>query len=215
VRMLPRQQSIATQLPHAAGIAWATAIRGAEGVTLAYCGDGATSEGDFHEACNLAGVMGVPLVLVIINNQYAISTPFSSQTRASRLADRALGYGFPGVAVDGNDLFAVYDVTREAVARARAGRGPTLIEAITYRVGFHNTSDNPSLYRDPEEVDEASRYDPIARLSAYAVSAGIVDRNMLAALVGEVTAEVDAALGRALAYPAPAPEEASRHVFAD
>lgn len=215
VRMLPRQQSIATQLPHAVGIAWASAIRGADGVTLAYCGDGATSEGDFHEACNLAGVMGVPLVLVIINNQYAISTPLSSQTRAPRLADRALGYGFPGIAVDGNDLFAMYEVTREAVARARAGQGPTLIEAITYRVGFHNTSDNPSLYRDPEEVHEASRYDPIVRLSAYALSAGLMDRNMLPALIDEVTAEVDAALDRALTYPAPAPEEASRHVFAD
>lgn len=97
--MLPRQQSIATQLPHAVGIAWASLIRGLKGVTLAYCGDGATSEGDFHEACNLAGVMDVPLVLVIINNQYAISTPISKQTRAARLADRARGYGFPGVAV--------------------------------------------------------------------------------------------------------------------
>ena len=121
VRMLPRQQSIATQLQHAAGIAWATKIRGGDEVTLAYCGDGATSEGDFHEACNLAGVMQVPMVLVVINNQYAISTPFSRQTRAERLADRALGYGFPGVTVDGNDVVAVHDVTQRAVARARAG----------------------------------------------------------------------------------------------
>lgn len=215
VRMLPRQQSIATQLPHAVGLAWASSIRGLEGVTLAYCGDGATSEGDFHEACNLAGVMGVPLVLVIINNQYAISTPVSKQTRAARLADRARGYGFPGVAVDGNDLFAVHAVTRQAVERARAGHGPTMIEAVTYRVGFHNTSDNPSLYRDDAEVVTASADDPVARLSAYAVRIGLVDTDSVRVLEAEVRAEVDAALALALSYPAPGPEEALRHIFAD
>lgn len=215
VRMLPRQQSIASQLPHAVGIAWASSIRGLGGVTLAYCGDGATSEGDFHEACNLAGVMEVPLVLVIINNQYAISTPASRQTRAARLADRARGYGFPGVVVDGNDLFAVYEVTRRAVERARGGLGPTMIEAVTYRLGFHNTSDNPSLYRDPGEVVEARERDPVARLSAYAVSAGLVDQSALAAQQAEVRAEVDAALERALTFPAAGPEEVRRHIFAD
>ena len=215
VRMLPRQQSIAAQLPHAAGIAWASSIRGLDDVTLAYCGDGATSEGDFHEACNLAGVMGVPLVLVIINNQYAISTPVSRQTRAVRLADRARGYGFPGVAVDGDDLFAVYEVTRQAVERARAGHGPTMVEAVTYRVGFHNTSDNPSLYRDPSEVTHASEHDPVTRLVAYAVGAGLVDRDAIETLVAEVGAEVDTALDRALSYPPPGPEEVFRHILAD
>jgi pyruvate dehydrogenase E1 component alpha subunit len=215
VRMLPRQQSIGTQLPHAVGIAWASSIQGLDGVTLAYCGDGATSEGDFHEACNLAGVMNVPLVLVILNNQYAISTPLSRQTRAGRLADRARGYGFPGVAVDGNDLFAVYEVTRQAVKRARAGEGPTMIEAVTYRVGFHNTSDNPSLYRDPGEVAEASERDPVTRLTTYAVTAGVMDRNAVDAQEAEVRVEVDAALERAMSYPVPAPEAAFRHIFAD
>lgn len=214
VQMLPRQQSIAAQLPHAVGIAWATSIRGLDGVTLAYCGDGATSEGDFHEACNLAGVMSVPLVLMIINNQYAISTPISRQTHGD-LADRARGYGFPGVAVDGNDLFAVYEITRRAVERARADQGPTLIEAVTYRLSFHNTSDNPSLYRDPDEVAQASERDPVARLLTYAVNAGVVDRNAIRAQEAEVRAAVDAALDRALSYPAPAPAEAFRHIFAD
>ena len=215
VRMLPRQQAIATQLPHAVGIAWASSIRRREGVTLAYCGDGATSEGDFHEACNLAGVMGVALVLVIINNQYAISTPVSKQTRAPRLADRARGYGFPGVAVDGNDLFAVYEATRQAVERARTGQGPTMIEAVTYRIGFHNTSDNSSLYREPGEVAEARQRDPVARLATYAVTAGLVDPDTLDAQENEVRAEVDAAFERASSYPAPGPQEAFRHVFAD
>ncbi|WP_165763440.1 MULTISPECIES: thiamine pyrophosphate-dependent enzyme [unclassified Nocardioides] len=215
VRMLPRQQSIAAQLPHAVGIAWATSIRGLDGVTLAYCGDGATSEGDFHEACNLAGVMGVPLVLVVINNQYAISTPVSRQTRATRLADRARGYGFPGVAVDGDDLFAMYEVTRQAVERARAGQGPTMIEAVTYRMSFHNTSDNPSLYRDPSEVATAGQNDPVARLVAYATGAGVMRPDAIEAVEAEVRAEVEAALDRALSHPAPGPEEIFRHVFAD
>ncbi|GAA1135999.1 pyruvate dehydrogenase (acetyl-transferring) E1 component subunit alpha [Nocardioides aquiterrae] len=215
VRMLPRQQSIASQLPHAAGIAWATAIRGLDGVTLAYCGDGATSEGDFHEACNLAGVMGVPLVLVVINNQYAISTPVSRQTRAIRLAHRARGYGFPGVAVDGDDLFAVHEVTRQAVERARAGGGPTMIEAVTYRMSFHNTSDNPSLYRDPSEEAEAGLRDPVARLVAYATGAGLMTPDAIDVVEAEVRAEVAAALDLALSYPAPGPEEIFRHVFSD
>lgn len=215
VLMLPRQQSIATQLPHAVGLAWASSIRGLPGVTLVYCGDGATSEGDFHEACNLAGVMGVPVVVVVINNQYAISTPYSSQTRAARLADRAQGYGFPGVAVDGNDLLAVHEVTRQAVQRARDGLGPTLVEAVTYRMGFHNTSDNPALYRDRAEVLEAGRRDPVARLSAYAVGAGLLDQDEIVAQEHEVRSEVDAALRRALAFAPPDPEEARRHVFGD
>lgn len=213
LRMLPRQQSIASQLPHAVGIAWASSIQGRDDVTLAYCGDGATSEGDFHEACNLAGVMQVPLVLVVINNQYAISTPVSRQTRAARLADRARGYGFPGVAVDGNDLLAVHEVTREAVKRARAGLGPTMIEAVTYRLGFHNTSDNPSLYRDGDEVAEAEARDPVTRLSAYAVSSGLLDQASVEAQRHEVRAEVDAALELALSYPTARPEDVFRHVF--
>ncbi len=214
VRMLPRQQSIAAQLPHAVGIAWASSIRDQGNVTLAYCGDGATSEGDFHEACNLAGVMEVPFVLVVINNQYAISTHVSHQTRAGRLADRARGYGFPGVAVDGNDLFAVHQATQQAVERARAGRGPTMIEAVTYRVGFHNTSDNPSLYRDAAEVTEAEQHDPLRRLTEYARRAGIMDPDAIDLQATRARSEIDIALERALAYPAPQAEEILRHVFA-
>lgn len=212
VRMLPRQQAIAAQLPHAAGIAWASAIRGEPSVTLAYCGDGATSEGDFHEACNLAGVMVVPLVLVVINNQYAISTPFARQTAARRLADRARGYGFPGVAVDGNDLFAVHEVTREAVARARRGEGPTLVEAVTYRRSFHNTSDNPSKYRDAGEVADAAERDPVDRLTAYALRHGVVDGDGIRTLDADLRAEVDAALDVALSAPRPGPDDVLRHV---
>ncbi len=199
--MLPRQQSIGTQLPHAVGIAWSASIQGRDDVTLAYCGDGATSEGDFHEACNLAGVMQVPLVLVIINNQYAISTPVDRQTRAARLADRARGYGFPGVAVDGNDLLAVHEVTRQAVERARAGEGPTMIEAVTYRLSFHNTSDNPALYRDrPRSPGPRGG----SGGSHRGVRRGPGDRGRCRprGTQAEVRDEVAAALDRALSYPA-------------
>lgn len=215
VQMLPRQQSIATQLPHAVGIAWASSIRGLDAVTLAYCGDGATSEGDFHEACNLAGVMQVPLVLIIINNKYAISTPISRQTRADRLSDRARGYGFPGIAVDGNDLFAVYEAARQAVDRARSGQGPTIVEAVTYRVGFHNTSDNPLLYRDSSEIAEARERDPVTRLLAYALSSGVLDQAAIEAQKTAARAEVDAALARAQAYPPPGHQELFAHIFTD
>ncbi len=131
VRLLPRQQSIGSQLPHAAGLAWALKLRGIGGVVAVYFGEGASSEGDFHEASNLAGVMRVPLVMLLINNHYAISTPVHRQTAAPQLAARAEGYGFPGFVVDGNDLFAVYATTVEAVNRALSGSGPTLIECRT------------------------------------------------------------------------------------
>jgi pyruvate dehydrogenase E1 component alpha subunit len=137
------------------------------------------------------------------------------QTAATRLADRARGYGFPGVAVDGNDLLAVHEVTRQAVERARAGGGPTLVEAVTYRMSVHNTSDNPSLYRDAQEVAVAGERDPVARLTAYALRVGLVNAEDLEALAAETRAEVDAALERALAYPAPGPDAVYRHVFAD
>ena len=143
VRLLPREQPIGAQLPHATGLAWALKLRRTGGVVAVYFGEGASSEGDFHEASNLAGVMRVPLVMLLINNHYAISTPLHRQTAAANLAARADGYGFPGFVVDGNDLLAVYSTTVDAVNRALAGDGPTLIECRTYRMGFHNTSDNP------------------------------------------------------------------------
>ncbi len=167
VNMLPRQQSVAAQLPHAVGLGWAQALRGTGAIVMVYCGEGASSEGDFHEACNLAGVLRAPVVFVVQNNGWAISTPAVKQTAARSIAARAPGYGFTGYRVDGNDLFAVNRVARLAAARARTGQGPTLIENVTYRIGFHNTSDNPSLYRDPAEVEAADRLDPIARVERY------------------------------------------------
>jgi pyruvate dehydrogenase E1 component alpha subunit len=172
LKMLPRQQSVAAQLPHAVGLAWAQLLRKTGAIVMVYCGDGATSEGDFHEACNLAGILKAPVVFVVQNNAWALSTPFAKQTASRALAARAPGYGFVGYQVDGNDLFAVNKVARLAAGRARSGEGPTLIENVTYRVGFHNTSDNPDLYRSRAEVEDAVQLDPILRIERYLSAKG-------------------------------------------
>ena len=136
-----------------------------------YFGDGASSEGDFHEACNLAGVVGAPVVFCLQNNGWAISTPRRKQSAGRTLAERAPAYGFPGELVDGNDLFAVYDATARAVARARGGDGPTLIESVTHRIGPHNTADDPTRYADPAEDEPWRALDPIARVRALSAAA--------------------------------------------
>src|SRR4029077_12688428 len=151
VNVLPNQVALATQLPHAAGLAWGLKLQKKDSVVMTYVGDGGSSEGDFHEGLNLAGVQKVPVVFFLSNNQWAISTPRRVQSATPSFALRAAGYGFPGVEVDGNDVLAVYAAASEAVERARAGEGPTLIESITYRMSFHNTTDNPSLYEDPKD----------------------------------------------------------------
>ncbi len=167
VNMLPIQAGIAAQLPHAVGLAWGLRLQKKDGVVIAYCGDGATSEGDFHESVNLAGVTHAPVIFFVQNNQWALSVPRSRQTAAPTIACRGEGYGIPGKYVDGNDIMAVFEATSEAVSRARTESGPTLIEAVTYRRGFHNTSDNPAAYEDPNENARAEQFDPMERLVAY------------------------------------------------
>lgn len=215
VKLLPRQQAIGAQLPHAVGVAWALKLRRLPAVALVYFGDGAASEGDFHEAANLAGVQRVPLVFVLINNRWAISTPVAKQTAADDLSVRAAGYGFPGVRVDGDDLFAVYEAAREAVARARSGAGPTLIEACTYRVGFHNTSDNPREYRDEAEVAAAVANDPIERVRSRATHAGIWSTEKEATISHEISTELDAAYKEVASLPRPGPEAIFEHVYGE
>ncbi|MGZ8567222.1 MAG: thiamine pyrophosphate-dependent dehydrogenase E1 component subunit alpha [Actinomycetota bacterium] len=175
---------IATQIPHAAGFALGQQLDGSDAVTMAYFGDGSTSEGDFHEAANLAGLWGLPLVLVCQNNGWAISVPTAQQT-AGEIWRRADGYGFPGVRVDGNDVLAVYRATNEAVVRARAGDGPTLIEALTYRIGAHSTADDASRYRTEDEVERARAFDPIARFRAWLLATAIVNLDTIAAFEEE------------------------------
>src|SRR5437667_2625744 len=166
-RDLPITIPVATQLPHAVGLAYAAQYRGDDAVVIAYFGDGATSEGDFHEALNFAGVWHVPVVFVCQNNQWAISVPLKKQTHSKTIAQKALAYGLPGIQVDGNDVLAVYAASREAVLRAQAGEGPTLIECVTYRLGVHTTADDPTKYRSEAEVREWERKDPLTRFGAY------------------------------------------------
>lgn len=174
VRVLPVSVPIASQLQHATGIGMASTIKGEKSVAVGYVGDGGTSEGDFHEALNFAAVFKAPVVFFIQNNQYAISTHGSIQTVSVNYASKATAYGMPGILVDGNDIFAVYAATKEAIERARNGEGPTLIEAYTYRLGAHTTSDDPTKYRDDTEVEEWRPKDPILRFKIYLKNKGIL-----------------------------------------
>jgi pyruvate dehydrogenase E1 component alpha subunit len=214
VKILPVQISVAQQITHAVGLAWGLKLQGKDGAVLAYFGDGATSEGAFHEGANFAGVMGAPVVLFCQNNGWAISTPRARQTAARTLAEKAGGYGFPGIQVDGNDLFAVYSATREAVERARSGDGPTLIEAVTYRLGAHTTADDPTRYVPPDELDRHTRRDPLARLAAYLTREGLLDDATEAALDEEARTIVAAAYAEADATPEPPDDGFFDHIYA-
>lgn len=213
VNVLPFSIPIATQLPQAVGVAVAGRHLGDGRVAMTYVGDGGTSEGDFHTALNFAGVLAAPVVFVVQNNGWAISVPTERQMRNPRIAERAAGYGIPGVRVDGNDLVAVWQVAREAVARARRGEGPTLIEALTYRVAAHTTSDDPGRYRDERETERWRGRDPVARLRAHLERRGLWDDAREEALEAELRRELEAALREADAAPATRPEEIVEHVF--
>ncbi len=179
---------IATQALHAVGFAMAAKLDGADFVTASYFGDGATSEGDVHEALNFAAVFDVPCVFFVQNNQYAISVPVSEQTRAPTLAHKAVGYGMPGYRCDGNDVLATYAVMRHAVDRARRGEGPSMIEAVTYRRESHTTADDATRYRSEEELAEWVPRDPLTRFETLLEGRGLLDQDRKA----ELEAEVDA-----------------------
>jgi 2-oxoisovalerate dehydrogenase E1 component alpha subunit len=206
---------IATQIPHASGVAYAMKYKGEDGIVGCWFGDGATSEGDWHEALNFAGIHDLPIVFVIENNLYAISVPLSKQAGVSDLSVRAEGYGFPGVSVDGNDLFACYKAMMDAVGRARSGGGPTLIECRTYRFHPHTSDDDDRTYRSREEVEEARKKDPILQFEAYLQKWGITREDRTEALRAELKEEVDRAVEEAWNAPDPDPDTALRHVFAE
>jgi 2-oxoisovalerate dehydrogenase E1 component alpha subunit len=196
---------VATQIAHGVGYAMGLTFDGTRACSIAYFGDGSASEGDFHEAANLAGVFKAPVVLFCQNNGWAISVPTSSQT-AGEIWRRAEGYGFPGVRVDGNDVLAVYRATRDAASRAYAGEGPTLIEALTYRVGAHSTADDARRYRDDDEVTRAQTFDPIARYRAWLMAEGHVDDALLGVWHDEIEDQV-LTIRQALIAQAPPPVE--------
>jgi 2-oxoisovalerate dehydrogenase E1 component alpha subunit len=213
-RTAPMATPIATQTLHAAGLAMAARMRGDPVATLAFLGDGGTSEGEAHEALNFAAVFEAGLVVFVQNNGWAISVPVTRQARAP-IAWRAVGYGMPGVRVDGNDVLACYAVTAVALERARRGEGPTLIEAMTYRMEAHTTADDPSRYRSAEEVEAWRARDPIDRLERYLRAAGVLDDAGLQA-VSEEAEEAAAALRRAVrSGPPEDPLEVFERVFSE
>ncbi|TBH21506.1 pyruvate dehydrogenase (acetyl-transferring) E1 component subunit alpha [Thermus thermamylovorans] len=206
---------IATQIPQAVGLALAGRYRGEGWVVAVAIGDGGTSEGDFHEGLNFAAVFRAPVVFLVQNNGYAISVPKEKQMRVDYIARRAEGYGMPGVVVDGNDAAAVYLEARKAVERARKGEGPTLLEALTYRLAPHTTSDDPSRYRTREEEEAWRAQDPILRLRRALEARGLWDEGKEGELLAELEAEFTQELALADAAPEPRPEEIVEHVYAE
>ena len=215
VNIVAHQISLAAQIPHAVGLAWGLKLQSKDGVVIVYFGDGASSEGDFHEACNLAGVVKAPIIFLLQNNGWAISTPRAIQSATTDLASRAPGYGFPGVVVDGNDLLATHAVTAEAVARARAGEGPTLIETLTYRMWAHTTADDPTRYVDPGELDRWKARDPIDRIQKYLAGEGKWTEATATTWDEEITAEVEAAFEKAESYPPVSAADLFDQVYAE
>ena len=214
-RIITKSSVVTTHFPHCAGLGLSFKLKGQDAVAIAYTGEGSTSQGDFHEALNWAGIHKLPCIFVIENNHYAITEPQEKQMAIRDVTDRAAGYGLPGVVVDGNDALAVFEATREAVRRARAGEGATLIEAKTYRLVPHSSDDNDRRYRTSEEVEQWRQRDPIDRFKSYLLAQGLLDEESDGALRARIRAEVDRAADEAEAAPAPAPETLTRHVYAE
>jgi pyruvate dehydrogenase E1 component alpha subunit len=187
---LPVCIPVATQLLHAAGLAYAVKYKKENNIVMVFFGDGATSEGDFHESLNFAGVFQTPTLFICQNNHWAISIRRSKQTRSKTIAQKALAYGMPGIQVDGNDILAVYSATKDAADRARSGKGPTLIECVTYRMSVHTTADDPSKYRDEKEVKEWEARDPIIRFQKYLKNKNLLSDNDIEKLEEEVKSEI-------------------------
>jgi len=186
VNVLPVNIPIGSQINHASGLAYASKVLNKNEVVVTYIGDGGTSHGEFYEGMNFASVFNSPMIAIIQNNQYAISTPRRKATKAATLAQKAVAFGIPGIQVDGNDVLAMYAVVKEAAERARKGEGPTLIEAYTYRIGPHTTSDDPTIYRKDEEVEEWRQKDPIKRFKAYLIGKKLWSKDQDAALATEL-----------------------------
>jgi pyruvate dehydrogenase E1 component alpha subunit len=214
-RLAPIAVPIATHVPHAVGFAWGCKLRGETACSIAFFGDGATSEGAFHEGANFAAVTSAPTILFCNNNQWAISTPLSAQTRAETLADKAVGYGMPGVRVDGGDVLAVYEATREAAARARAGEGPTLIEAITYRCAPHATADDPSAYIDAERVEQERQNECVGRYERYLRRLGVLTDAFAEQAHEQARAAMRDGIAAAEALPEPDPSLVFQHAYVD
>ena len=214
LKIAPVSQVVASWVPKASGIAYAAKLRGEGSVTLCTFGDGATSQGDFHEGVNFAAVHKLPVVFVCENNSYAISVPIRLQMANPNVADRAAGYGMRGVTVDGTDVPACYEVCREAVERARRGEGPTLIDAKIWRINSHTSEDNHLKYRSKEEIEDAAEHDPIVRFNSWLIERGWVTANGLASVQSDCDREASDAADWAEQQPDPIAEDALTNVFA-
>lgn len=197
---------VSTQIPHAVGAAWAAKLKKQSHAVMVFCGDGATSKGDFHEGMNMAGVYNLPLVLIVQNNHWAISVPRHKQTAAETIAQKAIAYGIPGVQVDGNDVLAVYEATKTALQNARAGKGPTLIEAVTYRMGDHTTADDAGRYRSDKELEKWRKRDPIIRFEKYLKTQKVITASYISKTAKSKKAQMEAAVAEMEAIPPPDPE---------
>ena len=215
LRFLPVAIPVGSHTLHAVGLAMAISYRRGQDAVLCFFGDGATSEGDFHEAMTFAGVRKAPVIFFCQNNAWAISVPRKAQCAASSLAAKAVGYGMAGIQIDGNDPFAAYLATAAALERARAGEGPTLIEAVTYRLGPHTTSDDPDRYRSAEEVEKMRRLEPLPRYRRFLEGRGLWSEEWEKELTAEIETWIAEAVRRVENQPAPGPEEMFDHMFAE
>lgn len=212
---LPYQIVIGTQMLHAVGLGMAAKIAGDNAIAVGVCGDGATSEGDFNEALNFAGVFQTPVVLVVQNNGWAISVPRQKQSAATSFAARGVGFGLPAHLVDGNDILAVYDTMNRAVERARSGQGPSLVETLTYRIGAHTTADDPTRYRDAAEIEAWQRKDPIARFQKFLLERDLLSEAEVEKMLAGIEEEINEAVTVAESTPNMAPDSFFDYMAAD
>ncbi|HET8629837.1 MAG TPA: thiamine pyrophosphate-dependent dehydrogenase E1 component subunit alpha [Thermomicrobiales bacterium] len=214
LKIVTQSSPVATQVPQAAGVAYASKLRREDAVTYTSFGEGSTSEGDFHEGLNFAGIHKLPVIFFCENNQYAISVPQAKQMGVKNVADRAAGYGMPGVTVDGTDVLGVYRVVRDAADRARRGEGPTLVEAKCFRFQPHSGDDDDRAYRTPEEIATARRHDPVARFRHELEERGVLDATRADEIAARLRAAIDQATDEAEHAPEPSVTTLTRHVYA-
>ncbi|MGG3623948.1 thiamine pyrophosphate-dependent dehydrogenase E1 component subunit alpha [Bacillus gobiensis] len=214
-RIVTGSSPVTTQVPHAVGIALASRLENKKLATLVTFGEGSSNQGDFHEGANFAAVHKLPVIFMCENNKFAISVPYEKQVACERISDRAVGYGMPGVTVDGNDLLAVYQAVKEARERAMKGEGPTLIETISYRMTPHSSDDDDSIYREEEELAAAKQNDPLKIYEEYLTQSGLLTEESKKPILEEVMKQVNEATEYAEAAPYAEPEAALRHVFAE
>ncbi|MBK5480674.1 thiamine pyrophosphate-dependent dehydrogenase E1 component subunit alpha [Peribacillus butanolivorans] len=214
-RIVTGSSPVTTQVPHAVGIALAAKMEGKDIVSFVTFGEGSSNQGDFHEGANFAGVHKLPVILMCENNQYAISVPIEKQLACKKVSDRAIGYGMPGVTVDGNDPIEVYQVVKEAAERGRRGDGPSLIETVSYRLTPHSSDDDDSMYRSPDEVAEAKKIDSIITFGAYLKATGVLDDQLEKQINDEIMDVVNEATDYAEKAPYANEETLSKYVYAD